>query len=94
MSNGLGISYVKNEIVDYLKTNGTKVLTVQGGYKKKLPRYYEEKMFSDPTEKMLWKAAAVAEIEKPDDQLTDKQRSELIKLHEYRNERDKLKGSI
>jgi hypothetical protein len=96
MSNGLGASYVKESIVEYLRINGTKLLIQPGGSKKKLPRYYIDKMFTDPTEKALWTASANAEIKSSHDdavELTDKQRSELIKLHEYRNERDrKLKS--
>ncbi len=88
MSNGLGVSYVKNEIIDYLKTNGTKLLTVQGGAKKKLPRYYIDKMFTDPETKSLWTAEANAQIQSHQEDLTDKQRNELIKLHQYRNKMD------
>ena len=94
MSNGLGINYVKNEIVDYLKLNGTKLLTVQGGAKKKLPRYYIDKMFTDPEEKLLWTASANAEIKNEQEEITDKQRRELIALHEYRNKREIDKGAI
>ena len=94
MSNGLGINYVKNEIVDYLKVNGTKLLTVQGGAKKKLPRYYIDKMFTDPEEKLLWTASANAEIKNEQEEITDKQRKELIALHEYRNKREIDKGAI
>lgn len=93
MSNGLGINYVKNEIVDYLKTNGTKLLTVPGGVKKKLPRYYIEKMFVDPEEKMLWRASANAEIQNEQEEISCKKRKELVELHEYRARREKeLKG--
>ena len=93
MSNGLGVSYVKDIVVDYLKTNGTKLLTVQGGAKKKLPRYYIEKMFVDPEEKMLWRASANAEIKNEQEDITCKQRKELIELHQYRYEKEKqLKG--
>ena len=94
MSNGLGINYVKQTIVEYLKTNGSKLLTVQGGAKKKLPRYYVDKMFTDPEEKTLWTAAANSEISinhnRHDIDITDKQRRELIELYEYRNKRDRL----
>lgn len=93
MSNGLGVGYVKDQIVDYLKENGTKLLTVQGGAKKKLPRYYIDKMFTDPEEKMLWIAAANGELNREPEEITDKQRKELIELHNYRNKRDReLKG--
>jgi hypothetical protein len=87
MSNGLGESYINDTIVDYLRTQGTKLLTLPGGSKKKLPRYYIEKMFPDPEEKMLWRAAANAEIvgNIHDLEITDKQREELIHLFEYRN---------
>lgn len=94
MSNGLGISYNKEPIIDYLRTNGTKLLTMQGGVKKTLPRYYIEKMFTDPTELSLWRASATAESSshhRNAEELTDKQRTELISLHEYRNERDKIR---
>ena len=96
MSNGLGLHYVKEEIINYLKTNGTKLITVQGGAKKKLPRYYEEKMFSDLEDKMLWKAEATAEmlLHHEQEELTDKTRQELIKLHEYRNNKETQKGTI
>lgn len=95
MSNGLGIGYIKNEIVRYLRQNGTKLLTLQGGVKKKLPRYYIEKMFTDPTELALWRAAANSELQShtTGEDLTDKQRSELIDLYEYRNNRTIKKGS-
>lgn len=90
MSNGLGISYIKHTIIDYLQTNGTKLLTIQGGAKKKLPRYYIDKMFTDPTEKALWSAAATTEISRGHTQedITDKQKRELIQLHEYRLQRE------
>lgn len=90
MSNGLGVSYVKETIIDYLRTNGSKLLTVQGGAKKKLPRYYIDKMFKDPEEKMLWTAAANYELaaNSSDDDLTDQQRKALIDLNEYRLKRD------
>ncbi len=94
MSNGLGISYNKEPIIDYLRTNGTELLTMQGGVKKTLPRYYIEKMFTDPTELSLWRASATAESSshhRNAEELTDKQRTELISLHEYRNERDKIR---
>jgi len=94
MSNGLGVNYVKQTIVEYLRTNGSKLLTVPGGAKKKLPRYYVDKMFTDPEEKSLWTAAANAEISinhnRHDIDITDKQRRELIELYEYRNKRDRL----
>ena len=94
MSNGLGVNYVKQTIVEYLRTNGSKLLTVPGGAKKKLPRYYVDKMFTDPEEKSLWTAAANAEISinhnRHDIDITDKQRRELIELYDYRNKRDRL----
>ena len=93
MSNGLGINYVKNQIIQYLLTNGTKLLTLQGGNKKKLPRYYIDKMFTDPTEKALWTASANAEVSIEPEDITDKQRKELIQLHEYRRNRDQSKGT-
>lgn len=93
MSNGLGASYIKESIIGYLRTNGTKLLTLQGGVKKKLPRYYIDKMFKDPEEKMLWSASATAEISNEQEELTDKTRRELIKLHEYRNNKTIIKGS-
>jgi hypothetical protein len=96
MSNGLGLGYIKNEIIRYLYQNGTKILTLQGGVKKKLPRYYIDKMFTDPTEKMLWSAAATTELQQhvEREDLTDKQRKELIMLHEYRNNRKSKTGKI
>lgn len=96
MSNGLGAAYNKEAVIEYLRINGTKLLTMPGGVKKSLPRYYVDKMFTDPTEKSLWTAAANAEISarhRDDIDLTDKQRMDLIKLHEYRNERDKIRKS-
>jgi hypothetical protein len=89
MSNGLGISYSKEIIKDYLVSNGTKLLTVQGGAKKKLPRYYIDKLFTDPIEKAKWSGEAYRELSGHYDiDLTDKQRNELIHLHEYRNKRN------
>lgn len=89
MSNGLGIGYIKSTIVEYLKTNGSKLLTVPGGHKKKLPRYYIDKMFTDPEEKLLWTAVANSEISNRDAvEITDKQRRELIDLYNYRNKRE------
>lgn len=89
MSNGLGVSYVKEAIIDYLREQGSKLVTVQGGTKKKLPRYYIDKMFTDPEEKMLWTASANAELNKEErEELTDKQRRELIELYEYRTRKD------
>lgn len=96
MSNGLGLGYIKHEIIQYLYKNGTKLLTLQGGVKKKLPRYYIDKMFTDPTEKALWNACAVTEISAHTEgtELTDKQRTELIMLNEYRNKRKSSTGKI
>lgn len=96
MSNGLGISYSKEIIKDYLVTNGTKLLTVQGGAKKKLPRYYIDKLFTDPIEKADWSGEAYRELSGyHDTDLTDKQRTELINLHKYRNDREiKKNGKI
>lgn len=88
MSNGLGEVYAKEIIRDYLVTNGTKLLTVEGGAKKKLPRYYIDKMFTDPIEKAKWAGEAYRELSGyHDTDLTDKERNELIKLHEHRNKR-------
>jgi hypothetical protein len=88
MSNGLGISYSKEIIKDYLVTNGTKLLTIEGGSKKKLPRYYIDKLFTDPIEKAEWSGNAYRELSAyHGTDITDKQRNELIKLHEYRNNR-------
>jgi hypothetical protein len=85
MSNGLGEVYAKEIIRDYLITNGTKLLTVEGGHKKKLPRYYIDKMFTDPIEKATWAGEAYRELSNyHDNDLTDKQRKDLIKLHSYR----------
>lgn len=96
MSNGLGEVYAKEIIRDYLITNGTKLLTVEGGAKKKLPRYYIDKMFKDPIEKATWAGEAYRELSGYHDaDLTDKQRNELIKLHEHRNQRNiKKNGKI
>ena len=95
MSNGLGKSYNNEAIIDYLRINGTKLLTLPGGNKKKLPRYYVDKMFTDPEEKALWTASANSQI-KPDidyTNLDDQHKQDLIKLHQYRLERDiKRKG--
>lgn len=89
MSNGLGISYQSEAILDYLRTHGTKLITLPGGNKKKLPRYYEEKLFKDPEERMLWKSKAISELSahhSPMD-LTDQERMDLINLYNYRNEK-------
>lgn len=96
MSNGLGLGYIKHEIIRYLYQNGTKILTLQGGVKKKLPRYYVDKMFPDPEEKALWSAAATTELSAHVEQqdLTDKQRKELIALNNYRNDRKSKTGKI
>lgn len=96
MSNGLGEVYAKEIIRDYLITNGTKLLTVEGGAKKKLPRYYIDKMFTDPIEKAQWAGEAYRELSGYHDvDLTDKQRDDLIKLHNHRNKRNISKnGSI
>ena len=96
MSNGLGVSYSKEIIKDYLVTNGTKLLTVQGGAKKKLPRYYIDKLFTDPIEKAQWSGEAYRELSgNYVTDLTDKQRNELIHLHQYRNDRNiKKNGKI
>jgi hypothetical protein len=93
MSNGLGEVYAKEIIRDYLITNGTKLLTVEGGHKKKLPRYYIDKMFTDPIEKATWAGEAYRELSNyHDNDLTDKQRKDLIKLHSYRADKIIKKG--
>lgn len=96
MSNGLGIDYMKTTIVDYLTRSGSKLITLPGGMKKKLPRYYLDKMQMDDTEKMLWRAAANAEVAAhiTDTEITDKQRKELIELNEYRNRKIYGKGTL
>jgi len=96
MSNGLGVSYSKEIIRDYLKTNGTKLLTLPGGHKKKLPRYYIDKMFTDPIEKATWAGEAYRELSGYHNvDLTDQQRYDLIRVHEYRNNRNiKKDGKI
>ena len=96
MSNGLGVSFSKEIIRDYLKTNGTKLLTVQGGTKKKLPRYYIDKLFTDPIEKAEWAGEAYRELTGYHaNDLTDQQRYDLIRVDEYRNDRNiKKSGSI
>lgn len=93
MSNGLGESYSKEIIRDYLIDNGTKLLTVQGGAKKKLPRYYIDKLFKDPIEKATWSGEAYRELSHyHGNDITDQKRKELIELHEHRNKRDIQKG--
>ena len=53
-------------------------------------------MFNDPEVKMLWRASATAEmlLHHEEEELTDKTRQELIKLHEYRNNKETQKGTI
>jgi hypothetical protein len=95
MSNGLGESYNKHIIRDYLITNGTKLLTLEGGHKKKLPRYYIDKMFNDPIEKAQWAGEAYRELSSHhgNDDIDDKKRRELIEKHEYRNQKTIKKGN-
>lgn len=95
MSNGLGLQYVKEPIVNYLRNKGSKLLRLQGGNYKKLPRYYEEKMFTDPTEKMLWRAHAQAELQQDRPDYDDNMKRSLYELDQYRLKRDNLNnGSI
>ena len=53
-------------------------------------------MFPDPEEKALWSAAATTELSAHVEQqdLTDKQRKELIALNNYRNDRKSKTGKI
>lgn len=93
MSNGLGVSYAKEIIRDYLITNGTKLVTVPGGHKKKLPRYYIDKLFTDEIEKATWAGEAYRELSNyHDNDLDDKKRKELIQLHNYRADKVIKKG--
>jgi hypothetical protein len=96
MSNGLGVSFSKEIIRDYLKTNGTKLLTLEGGTKKKLPRYYIDKLFTDPIEKAEWAGEAYRELSSyHDTNMTDQERYDLIRVDQYRNARNiKKNGKI
>ena len=93
MSNGLGIGYSKEIIKDYLVTNGTKLLTIEGGNKKKLPRYYIDKLFTDPIEKADWSGEAYRELSGyHSTDIDDKTRNELIELNNHRNNRTIIKN--
>lgn len=48
MSRGLGDNYITQEIIDYHKADLTRnYLTVPGGYKKAMPRYYRDRIFDE-----------------------------------------------
>lgn len=47
MSKNLGISYLTPQMVNYHTSQQISYVTVQGGYKKCLPRYYRDRIFSD-----------------------------------------------
>jgi hypothetical protein len=87
MSNGLGVDYSKEIIRDYLITNGTKLITLPGGSKKKIPRYYVDKLFGEDktAEKLEWAGNAYRELSTHHDSsdMTDQQRRDLIKKHNY-----------
>ena len=94
MSNGLGKSFGDKAVVEYLRTHGTKLLTLPGGHKKKLPRYYEEKLFKDDEERMLWKAKAITELTANYNNvdLTDQERMDTIKRYNNRHKKDLSRG--
>lgn len=62
MSKGLGSSYLTPEMIAYHKANMASYVTLEGGIKKGLPRYYRDKIFSDD-EKLILAAAAEAKHE-------------------------------
>lgn len=47
MSKGLGLSYLTPQMIDYLTADPSRCLTLKGGQKVALPRYYKHKLFQD-----------------------------------------------
>lgn len=58
MSKGLGSNYLTPEMVSYHQANMASFVTLPGGVKKGLPRYYRDKMFNDEQRRDLAAVAA------------------------------------
>lgn len=89
MSKGMGINYLTPKVYGYYKKKLHPYLTVEGGQKISLPRYYKEKIFTKDEQKILADKAKLYIEENnpfPSDKSAFEWKKELLRKRERNNQ--------
>lgn len=65
MSKGMGLKYLTPEMIDFLKSGQLGYITLQGGIKAGMPKYYKDKLFTASQRKLMAKVAREQQEQNP-----------------------------
>lgn len=88
MSKGMGLQYLTEEMRDFIKSGKMGYITLNGGLKASMPKYYKDKLFTQSQRKDLAKIARQQQEKNPkfrDEQHATQWKNDLIRRTEKQN---------